>query len=92
MNVSDDDANTNPRMRPVPPGQVQDIINLTVQPIQVNVTQVADPQVLKLLADLLVAVQESAADRAKLTEVTNDIRNHAEALKRAVDAAKPQTP
>jgi hypothetical protein len=83
MDLSGDDA----RPRPIPPGQAQKI-HLTLDPVQINVMQGADPQVLKKLDDLLEAIKALGADRAQLAQITGDLKTHTDALKAAVAAAK----
>jgi hypothetical protein len=87
MNLSDDDAANTTRQR----RQSQDV-NLTVQPIQVNVRQTVDQQVIAKLDAILAALTTSDEDRAKMVQLTAQLKAHTDALKQAADAAKTQTP
>lgn len=73
-------------------GNDGDHLRLTIDAITINLVQLADPKVLDLLKQILAAVQTSEADKAKLIQVTADLKKHSDSLNAAITTAHKETP
>jgi hypothetical protein len=81
------------RERPVPVSRPQDV-NLTVKPIEVNVTvtHVFAALLETRLEEIANLIKQSQADKDAIIRATNELRTHTQSLKDAASAAKTGTP